>query len=437
MKSKKSMTALLALVILGSAAVGGWYYLDRNGEEATQPAEAVEIVDPQEGTVSVAIDAPALIEPFRRLTVRSSAGGRVTALAEAGEIVKAGEIIAELDPTDLAAQVDRARIDLEEARINRERAQRTLDRARRDLEDTQRLHDAGGVPGEQLENSREAVASAELAMRLAELSVEKAELNLRSARNDLAGATIRAPWDGVILSREVDPGDMVGSNSSLLVVADLERVRVLSEIDEFDVARIRAGLPANVRVEAVAGTGAGPYNSVVELVSPSAQVVSNISVFTVSTVLDNPGIVLRPGMSADLTISIARDEGLVVPARAVTTVRNRSYLDILPREGVESPDGLESAGEEAAEEEYETIRVEIGASDGVHTVVLEGLEPTDRVVIPAAVAGFALPSAPPPSPGGETNSIVPVSVPGTGSSPGGSPSGGSPGSGGGGGGGGR
>lgn len=444
MKRKKSITVLLVLVLLGSAGAGGWYYLNRNGAEDERTAESVEYVEPVEGAVNISIDAPALIEPYRRLTVRSSSGGRVISVAEAGRIVEAGTVIAELDPRDLEAQVERAMIDLEESRVNHERSRRTLDRARKELADMERLFEAGGASGEQLENSRDAVVSAELAQRLADLSVQKMELNLRNARNDLAGATIRAPWDGVVLSREVDPGDMVGSNSSLLVIADLERVRVLSEIDEFDVARVKQGLPVNVRVEAIAGSGAGPFNSLVELVSPSAQVVSNISVFTVSSVLDNPGVVLRPGMSADMTISIARDEGLVIPARAITTVRNRSYVDIVPREGADpepemeteaGPEAGSEAGSEAdtesdsePESKYETVRVEIGASDGVNTVVLEGLEVTDRVVIPVAAAGFALPATSPAP--AENSTIVPVSVPGTGSSSAGSPSGGGGGGGG-------
>lgn len=452
-RGRRKRPLLLTLVVLVVVAGGGttaWFIIGGNGDEEGSASAAMELVKPEEGAVQVSIDAPALLEPYRRLTVRSTSPGRIVYRAAAGTRVSAGETIVELDAMDFQVQVNRARIDLEEARINSERTARTLDRAVRDLADMEQLHHAGGASREQLENSRESLATAELTHRQASLAVEKAEIALETARNELEGATIRAPWEGVILSTEVDEGDVVGSNSTLAVVAELSRVRVISEIDEFDVGRVTAGLPVGVRVEAVAGTGAGPFNSVVELVSPAAEVVSNISVFTVSAVLDNPGLVLRPGMSADLTILIARDEGLVVPARAVTTVRNRSYVDIAPREGAASeeetsiartPEGGETqpgAGEKLPSDtsgfEPETIRVEIGASDGVNTVILEGLEPTDRVVIPAAAAAFSLPSSAPPPSSGDTNSIVPVPVPGSSAgSSGGSPGG--PGGGGGGGGG--
>jgi HlyD family secretion protein len=427
-RRKPLVMILVALVLLAGTGATVWFFFGGDSDGATVASPAVELVEPTEGAVQVSIEAPALIEPYRRLTVRATSAGRIVYRATAGSNVNAGEIIAELDPAELQVQVSRAGIDLEEAQINSERTKRTLDRAERDLADMVRLHQAGGASREQLENSRESVATAELAHRQASLAVQKAEINLRNARDDLAGATIRAPWDGVILSTDVDEGDVVGTNSTLAELADLSRVRVISEIDEFDVGRIAPGLAVNVRAEAVVGTGAGPFDSVVELVSPAAEVVSNISVFTVSAVLDNPGIVLKPGMSADLTIMISRDEGLLVPARAVTTVRNRSYVDIVPR-GEDAPDETDESrtGDESQPDaEPETIRVEVGASDGVNTVILDGLEPTDRVVITSAVTpAFSLSSsAPAPSPG-ETNSIVPVSVPGTGSGgPGGAGGGG-------------
>ncbi len=413
---------LAAILVIGAATAGLLVYFGPNGSNEKPSATVPEIVEPTNGMVVVTIDAPALIEPYRKLTVRSSSPGEIVFRADPGAIVMAGDLLVELDPARLETQVNRALIDQEEAEINRERAHRTLDRATRDLEDMERLHAAGGASREQLENSREAVTSAEQALRLADLTVQKATIALNDAETDLENARIHAPWDGVVLSTDVDAGDTVGSSSALLVLAELERVRVLSEIDEFDVARVRPGLPVNVRVEAIAGSGAGPFNTQVELVSPAAEVVSNIAVFTVSAVLDNPGIVLRPGMSADMIVTVARDEGLVVPSRAVTTVRNQSYLEIVPRHR-SAADG---------DDDSETVEVELGASDGIHTVILSGLEDTDRIIIPDAAAGFALPVSQSAPTTGDSNSIVPVPVPGAGTGS----TGGSPGAGGGGGGGG-
>ncbi len=405
----KKKIAILALALI--AAAGGGFYLwqyTTSGDVASSGTGsgdgATATVTPTEGVIAVAIDAPALIRPYREVVLRSASGGTVTSVADLGQSVRAGQVVAQLDTTDLERAVERSRIDLEESQINLERAGRTLERAQRDLEDTRQLQSAGGASREQLQNAEDALVAAENSLRLGELSVARAELNLRNAVTAREGAALRSPWDGVVLAVAVGPGDSVGTNSALVTVAQLDRVRVSAEIDEYDVARLAPGLDTTVRVEAVAGTGAGPFTGVVESISPSAQVVSNISVFTVSTVVANPGLVLRPGMSADLTVAIARDEGLVIPARAITVVRTRSYVDVLRinDEGIEEP---------------ETVRITAGATDGVNTVVLEGLDLTDRLVMPETAA-FALPSSP-AAPAASSTSIVPMSVPGAGGGSGG------------------
>jgi HlyD family secretion protein len=99
-------------------------------------------------------------------------------------------------------------------------------------------------------------------------------------------------------------------------------------------------------------------------------------------------------MSADVTVLISNEKGLVVPSKAVTTVRDRSYVDIITAEGVQ-----------------ETVRVTIGSTDGRNTLVSEGLEEGMAVVLP----GTAVPAAAPAAAAGSAGtSIIPISVPGTG-----------------------
>ena len=129
--------------------------------------------------------------------------------------------------------------------------------------------------------------------------------------------------------------------------------------------------------------------SKVERISPAAEVVNNISIFAVSTVLANEDGRLMPGMSADLSILISSDKGLVIPSKAISTVRGRSYVKIF--------DG----------QEIKTLRVTIGADDGVSVAVLEGLEEDQLVVLPS---GAALNLS-----GAQTatgTSVIPISVPG-------------------------
>lgn len=408
----KRRTKVAALVVALALVAGGTYVyqstLQGNGDNATTEEAAVREIAPQPGVVAVEIDAPALIRPLREVTLRSPAGGQLTFVGEEGETVTEGTVVARLDDTDLRMQLERSRLDFSEARLSLQRAQADAERARRELVETQRLFDAGGVSREQLEKSEESLANAVSNVEIRRIAEARARLSVERDETNLARAEMRSPFDGIIMGTSAGAGDSIGTNAAVVTVAQVDQVRVTSEIDEFDVARIQPGMTTNVRIEAVAGSGAGPFTGTVERVSPAAQVVSNISVFTVTTIIDNPDALLRPGMSADLVVAIARDEGLVIPARAITTVRTRNYVDV-------------KRLNEAGEEEVETVRVTIGATDGVQTVVLDGLTEDDRLVVTEQTA-LNLPTLAPPD--NTSNGILPISVPGSSGAPGGTSGGG-------------
>lgn len=416
MKRRKTL-GILGLSLL--LAAGGFYYYqtsnDTSQETAANNEDRVREITPQPGVVAVEIDAPALIRPLREVTLRSPSGGQLTFVREEGEAVSEGMVLARLDDTDLRMQLERSRLDLSEAQLSLQRAQAEAERARRERGETQRLFDAGGISREQLEKSVETLANALATVELRRIAEARARLSVERDETNLARAEMSSPFDGIVLDTSAGTGDTIGTNAAVITVAQVDKVRVTSEIDEFDVGRIQPGMTTTVRVEAIAGSGAGPFTGTVERVSPAAQVVSNISVFTVTTIIDNRDVLLRPGMSADLIVAIARDEGLVIPARAITTVRSRNYVDV-------------KRLNEAGEEEVETVRVTLGATDGVQTVVLEGLSEDDRLVVEEQTA-LNLPTLAPPT--NDSNGILPISIPGSSSGS----SGGAPGGGGGGGGG--
>jgi HlyD family secretion protein len=175
----------------------------------------------------------------------------------------------------------------------------------------------------------------------------------------------------------------------LLTFADLSKVRLQAEVDEFDIGKVQSGQPVTITSDAL---GEGSLQSKVERVSPAAEVINNISIFKVSTVLENKDNRLKPGMSADISILISSDKGIVVPSKAVSTVRTRSYVKVFE------------------EEEIKTKRVTIGANDGVNVAVLDGLVEGELVVLPDS-AGITLSTQSQTSTG---SSVVPITVPGTG-----------------------
>lgn len=385
------------VVVLFAAAATVWT-LVRNGSDSrngSATAAELSIVKPQPGTVTVGIDAPAVLEPYRSIVIRSTVGGRLEYVSPTGSIVNEGEVVARFDPIEADAKVARSRIDVAEAALSLERSKRNLDKAATALAESEELFAIGAVTRERLDAARDSRADSEHAVQSAELSLEKARLSLDAVLREREALVVRAPYTGVVVTAAAAAGDSVGANSTLITIADLSRLRVIAEIDEYDIVRIKTGMSAEVIVDAVSGRDGSPpsFSSEVEAISPTARIVSNISVFTVSAVIENETGVLRPGMTADLSVLIARDRGLVVPSRTVSTVRGRSYIDVL------------------VDDEPETRRIEIGANDGVNVVVLEGIDEQDRIVAPS-IGGIEVLSATPPVPD-SSSSVIPMSVPGT------------------------
>lgn len=397
MKRRNPIAAVAVLLVVAGVVAGGWWFYGNriapsNSTTAADAAPAVQTVAPRSGNVSVAVEVPAVAEAVRSAKLRSSVSGTVRSMPVVGSVVREGQVIVVFDATDARRAVARAEIALDEARINRNRAADAAARAEANVADAVALEAVGAVSREQVSSAREAAANSAYALELSDLAVQRAELALTEARDTVARMELRAPFSGTILSTSVEPGDPVGTNSELLVLADLSALRFWGEVDEFDIGKVAPNMAVTLTSEAIAD----PIATRLEGISPVAQIINSISVFRVSAVVDNREGKLRAGMTADLAIVIARDRGLVIPTRAVSTVRGRSYVDVLEADG-----------------SIERRRIETGANDGASVVVLDGLTEDDRVVLAATPAGFTLPGAP-AAPAAGTSSLIPIPTGGMG-----------------------
>jgi RND family efflux transporter MFP subunit len=381
---------IAALFLIGGAAV---YYFVFAGPSLGEAAEATEgetisVMEAAPGMVALRVEGPSVVEPFRLQEIRSTISGTVLRAPSIGDSVGAGSVIVEFDATNLRTALRQAELNLAQAELDRDRAELTLAQAEATLADRERLYGEGTIARDQVTAARDIVSNAQLAVQAAAIKVSQSELALATARADLDSAVVRAPFSGVVLASDVVAGENVGGGALLLTIADVSRVRLSAEVDEYDIGKIEPNMQVEITSDAL---GEESIRSRVERISPAAQIVNNISIFTVTTVVDNAQGKLRPGMSADLSILVSSDRGLIVPSKVVSTVRDRSYLEIF--------DGTE----------VKTIRVVAGADDGVNVAILEGLEEGAMVVIPSA-GGLVLSS-------GESttgSSIIPISVPGTG-----------------------
>jgi RND family efflux transporter MFP subunit len=387
-KRTKSFIALVLIVIVAGGAYATYQAFGPASESVEENTEQILTIEAAPGTVSVRVEGPSMVEPFVVRDVRARSSGSIAYAPSEGDIVRSGSAMVRFDLTDMEIAVTQAELNLDQSTIDLRKAEIALEKARKDLVEKERLAENGAVAETHVTAARELVVNAELVIEGAEVRQRQLELSLEKAELDLDSAVVTAPFSGVVLASNVGAGDTVNSGAVLLTLADVSRVRLWAEVDEYDIGKIAPGMTASVTTDAVPDE---TLKSKVERISPAAEVINNISVFRVSTVLGNDDGLLRPGMSADMSILIRSDKGLVVPSKTVSTVRGRSYIDVYENE------------------EIVTKRITIGADDGTNTAVLEGIDEGAMVVLPQTAA-FTLSSA--ASTAG--TSIVPITVPGTG-----------------------
>ncbi len=367
------------------------------GQEApaqtTLAAGQAAAVEAKPGSLSITVEGPAVVEPFRQLSVRSGIAGTVVEAAGEGDTFTAGDILVRFDGNDYRGALRQAQLNLEQARVDLQRAELTVQRAQSDMEDKESLFASGSITRTERDTARENLASARLELSSARIRVDQNVLAVETATRNLESTEVRAPYSGVVLESNVGMGDVVSSGTVLMTFADVSRLRVRAEVDEFDVGIIEPGMAVVITADAM---GTEEVTSTVERVSPAAEIVNNISIFTVSAVVRADQAKLRPGMSADLTVLVSDDTGLIVPSSAVSSVRGRAYMDVLESD------------------EVVTRRVVAGTDDGRNIVILEGLEEGELVILPESAAlTLSLPGA------GETSngtSIIPVNIRGAGGS---------------------
>lgn len=169
-------------------------------------------------------------------------------------------------------------------------------------------------------------------------------------------------------------GVVVNSGATILTVLDDTTLNLPVQIDETEIAGVKVGQSADVTLDAFDGQ---TFTGKVVRVSPGATQSSGISVFTATVQLSNPDGQLRAGMTAEAEIIQSEETGLLVPSRAIQTVRNRSYVQLPAADGA------------AGNAEGEQVRVETGATDGTNTIVTGGLTPGQEVVVPGTTRSSA------------------------------------------------
>src|SRR4051812_30792851 len=297
--------ALLVLVIV--AAVGGSvyaYYSYRKGgvkpNVATAPVTRGDVVE--------TVGATGTLQAVTTVQVGTQVSGTIQQLnADFNSLVKKGQVLARLDPSLFQTQIEQARANLLRSEADVERLRVGLDDAKTKFARATELSGRQLLPKSDLDAAEVAVRSAEAQLRSAEAQVSQAQASLNQNQVNLEHTVIEAPIDGLVISRNVDVGQTVAASMQaptlFVLAADLTKMQVLANLDESDVGRIRPGQQVSFRVDAY------PSDSFMGTVSQvRLNPIVQQNVVTYATVIDvpNPDLKLKPGMTANVNVEIAR-----------------------------------------------------------------------------------------------------------------------------------
>jgi macrolide-specific efflux system membrane fusion protein len=266
-----------------------------------------------------------------------------------GSHIQKGDIIAEIDPRTLQARVEQARTQAAMDEVGVGKSQKDLNRG-------QQLFAEGVMPAQQKEDL-------EWQLKSAQAKLEKSKSDLAAAEIDLSYAVIRAPISGTVASVSTQEGETVAASfaaPTFVTIIEDNALELVAMVDETDIANVRAGDTVNFTVEAYPSI---EMPAVVKRVDPVATIISGVVNYPVMAAIQKDGRLLKPDMTANITIKTAERKALVVPSGAIQRDGDERFV-LLSRDG-----------------KQEKRTVATGTRDGGFTEIKKGLSASDKVVI--------------------------------------------------------
>lgn len=362
----KRVKLWIVLVVLAGCGGGVWYYLTR--VKTTKPAVVPTVTAVRRGDLKVFVSATGAVEPEFTVEIKSKASGQVRAIrVEVGDYVKKGALLVEIDPLTERRKLTQAVASLRMAEAKRGSTTLKLRYSRSRLKRDEALHKKGLVSRDAIDTLRKEAAVLAGDLQISNAEILKARSSHKEAKDRLTETKILAPIKGTVLTRSVQPGQMISSatsgasgGSTLLKIADLEQLFVRVKIDEADIAKLKAGQPAQITADALPGFS---FKGEVLRIAPQGTVESNVTVFDVIVKVGPEDCkFLRPMLTANIEILTASAENaLLVPRAAVRGRGKRSFVKL--------EDGTRQ-------------RVKLGLTSGKDVQVLSGLTNGARVIVP-------------------------------------------------------
>ena len=395
-KKRKRRIWLIGTSVLVVLLIGG---IVTKATSSSTKIDPTKIATVEKGDLAKSVVATGKVQPITKVEVKSKASGIVKKLlVDAGDRVKQGQVLAELDKEELQAQVrgDEAQLSAAEANLRAAEAdvergkvdaagvdvptlQRAYERAKSmaaegvvsssALDDAQRNYEMA-VNKRDISRAQLIVSSAKVKQAQAQVTQYRASLSRSSEQ--LNYATIVAPIDGVILSRDVEVGDAVssilvlGSSATLVMtLGDMKQVYVDGKVDESDIGKVYLGQPARIKVESFKDKS---FSGKVTKIAPMGVEKDNVTTFQVRVSIDNSGGELKALMTANAEVILEEHKGiLIIPENSIIYDKDKKAQ-------VEVPDPKGKDGKRK-------VSVTVGISNGAKTELLAGLKKDDKVIL--------------------------------------------------------
>lgn len=366
MKNKKLWIAV------GVVAVAVVAYLLLSGGKKEEKVE-FETAKVEQGNIQTSITATGTIEPVTSVTVGTQVSGIVSKLyVDYNSVVKKGQVIAELDKTNLISELNTAKANLSSAQSTATYEQSNYNRYKT-------LYDKGLVSADEYE-------SALLSYRKAKEQVVTATQSVQKAQTNLGYATITSPIDGVVLSKSVEEGQTVAASFNtpelFTIARDLTDMRVIADIDEADIGGVKEGQRVSFTVDAFPDD---KFEGQVTQVRQQATTESNVVTYEVVISAPNNDLKLKPGLTANVTIFTLEKNGvLVAPAKALRFMPNEALLQKDETiEDVEAPQKLWTKEGNV----FKAHKVETGTTNGMLTEIVSGISAGTEVLVDFSISG--------------------------------------------------
>lgn len=319
-KSSRALRIGGAAVLIAAVAAGVWYF----GLADTAKVPVYRTVEITRGPLEVTVVANGTVNPVRTVSIGSELSGIVRKVnVDVNSIVKAGDVLIELDDSNLKANVNQAKASLASAKASLAEAQATLVEAEAKMRRYEELNKSSGgrLPSRtELDVQRATVLKAKAGVQSARAAIDDAQATLDTRLTDLSKSQIKSPVDGVVLTRSVEPGYAVAASLQavelLTVATDLRELELEVDVDEADVGQVKEGQDATFTVASYPNKLFPAKLTKVAYGSTTST--DNVITYTAYLDVKNPQLELRPGMTATATINTAKSENaLLVPSTAL------------------------------------------------------------------------------------------------------------------------